>query len=372
MHVCFLSRSLCRSWQQQSEAKGQPPPEYDFYDPRLDHRFLPRLGREIDSVRLQLLHALKNSWQANPASSKPKSKGSSRSLWAGATCLVAFLLFFCRNLEVVPVSGRWRFNIISNETVERSSEGLFSRVLREKMDTLDAHVLPESDPRTKQVRRVVARLLPASGLQDRPWEVYVFDSPKIVLNAFLVPGETVKICVFGGMLELANTEGQLAGMLSHEIAHRLARHPNEGASRTLGGILALPIVLLFMKATPWVWPVKLVAGMAVGALGYGLIELPMSRANESEADFIGLMMMAEACYDPRDALLLWQKFERVLPERNAFLMTHPTDEDRIKNIKKWLPEALEKREQSGSCWETEEWEASFRQAVASVRAPGHI
>jgi hypothetical protein len=123
------------------------------------------------------------------------------------------------NLEQVPVSGRRRFNIISPGLEEMMGKTTVDQVKEEYR----GRFLPDGDPRVRQVKRVLERLLPyaeGEGLKGMDWEVHVIDSPE--QNAFVAPGG--KVFVFTGILPLCQDENGIAAVLGHEIAHVVAHH----------------------------------------------------------------------------------------------------------------------------------------------------
>jgi predicted Zn-dependent protease len=174
------------------------------------------------------------------------------------------------------------------------------------------------------------------------WQVVVIDSPQA--NAFCLPGG--KMAVYTGIIPVAKTPDALAAVMGHEIAHAVLRH---GAER--------------MATQKLVQMGQLAAGMSVSdmdpgqqrtvmaALGagaqYGMI-LPFSRNHESEADYVGLMMAAGACFDPREAIGLWERMGAQGGARPPeFASTHPASETRIQQLRAWMPEAMRLRSESG-------------------------
>jgi predicted Zn-dependent protease len=160
------------------------------------------------------------------------------------------------------------------------------------------------------------------------WEVVVFRDNNI--NAFALPGG--KIGVYTGILAVANTADKLAAVIGHEIAHVTARHGNERVSQAIiaqGGL-------------------SIIQGMgyeaAAGALGvgaqYGVI-LPFSRKHESEADLLGIGIMAKAGFNPQASVQLWESMKALGGDKPPeFMSTHPSDDTRIKDLKAKLPEAM--------------------------------
>ncbi|MGE0616721.1 MAG: M48 family metallopeptidase [Bacteriovoracia bacterium] len=158
------------------------------------------------------------------------------------------------------------------------------------------------------------------------WEIVVFRDSQI--NAFALPGG--KIGVYTGILPVAKTQHQLAAIIGHEVGHVLARHGNERVSETLaaqGGLIAASAALNKEGSTR----TAILAALGLGAQ-YGVL-LPHGRTQESEADIIGLDLMAQAGFDPRESVELWKNMGAAgggqPPE---FLSTHPSHETRISGL----------------------------------------
>ncbi|EPE27585.1 hypothetical protein GLAREA_04376 [Glarea lozoyensis ATCC 20868] len=261
------------------------------------------------------------------------------------------IIFYVTHLEEVPVSGRTRFICYSDESVEKEGQMAYRHV----MSDYGRAILPQWDSRTKQVERVMRRLIPASGMEGVDWEVCVIDSPEA--NAFVIPGG--KVFVFSGILPIAKNDDGLAAILGHEIAHNLARHSNEAMSSM---ILLQPVrwMFIFLDSTGYTGGL----GRLIGDLflDFGLMK-PASRRQESEADYIGLIMMAKACYDPRAAADVWQRMETAhATDMPAWLSTHPTNKSRMDNMREWLSKADAAREQSG-CAATTTYARGFEDAL---------
>ena len=238
--------------------------------------------------------------------------------------------YYIYNLELVPVSGRRRFNVVSPQREQQMGEQMYKETLQE----YGRKIFPAYSKEHQMVQRVLNRLVPHSGLQGEPWEIHVIDDD--MKNAFVVPGG--KVFVFRGILDICKGDDGLAAVLGHEIAHNVAHHAAERMSQYV--VLA---------------PVGIIA-FVFGGVDPGLFQfitnlvfsLPGSRSQEEEADYIGLLMMAESCYDPSAALGLWSRMEE--EEKGAppqFLSTHPTSHNRLGKIRDWMSEAETKREDSG-------------------------
>ena len=214
-------------------------------------------------------------------------------------------------------------------------------------------IIPPHTKEHQMVQRVLDRLVPHSGLEGEAWEVHVIDEPE--KNAFVIPGG--KVFVFRGILDICEGEDGLAAVLGHEIAHNVAHHMAENMSRYVVLLPVGAIAFIFGGLDPSIF-------RFFSSLAY---TLPGSRKQEEEADYIGLLMMAESCYDPSAAMGLWarmEKEEQVAPPQ--FLSTHPSNHNRLGKIRDWLPEAEVKRE-SGDCHGTAGYIDDFQRTVSFPR-----
>lgn len=183
------------------------------------------------------------------------------------------------------------------------------------------------------VNEIGRRIAEVSGRTDMAWEFTVFEDPEP--NAFALPGG--KVGVNTGLFTVAENEAQLAAVMAHEIGHAIARHGAERASRQI-------LVQVGQQVVGSQYPGA--ADVMAQAATLGLI-LPFSRSQETEADEIGLMLMARAGYDPRAAVDLWQNFEKAGGSRAPeFLSTHPAPGSRIALLNAMMPRALEEYERS--------------------------
>ena len=194
------------------------------------------------------------------------------------------------------------------------------------------------------VNRVGHRIAEAANKPEYHWEFAVIQDDRQV-NAFALPGG--KVAIYTGILKLTKNEAGLATVMAHEVAHALQRH---GAERYSRGILEqIAQVGALAGAAAGVDPQVAIGAMSAYGVG---VSLPNSRAQESEADFIGLQLMAKAGYDPKEAVAFWERMSgcprkmigkfcfrsnNAVPE---FLSTHPSDVSRINNIEAWVPNAM--------------------------------
>ena len=236
-----------------------------------------------------------------------------------------------------PGTSRDQFIYISEEKEIAMGLSGFYEVLRKARMSEDIEI-------NDMVHRVGTRIAAAANKPEYQWEFVVIQDDRSI-NAFALPGG--KVAVFTGILPLTKTEDGLATVMGHEVAHALQRHGAERYSRgileTIGQVGALAAGAVAKRPD--------VAMAAMSAYGVG-VSLPFSRSQESEADYIGLRLMAQAGYDPREAVPFWERMSgcpRQLIDKACFrskqnipefLSTHPSDTSRINQIEAWLPEAM--------------------------------
>lgn len=184
------------------------------------------------------------------------------------------------------------------------------------------------------VAGAILEVLPEGGGQD--WEVKVFDED--APNAFALPGK--KIGVYKGLLDVTETQDQLAAVIGHEVGHVLARHGNERMSSQFVVGAGLAAAEAMMRR-----PESNEGRLAMAVLGLGAevgILLPYSRSHETEADRIGLDLMARAGFEPGASVELWRNMSRTGGARPPeFLSTHPANETRIRALQARIPAATE-------------------------------
>ena len=261
-----------------------------------------------------------------------------------AICLLAPLLAAC---ETAPVTGRSQLMLVSENEERQMGERAYSQLLSREIQ------VQEGWARTT-IERVGGRIAeaaehPPANLWKAPhydWEFRTIHKP--IVNAFCLPGG--KIGVYTGLLTIVQSDAELAAVIGHEVAHALARHSAERLSDQRAATVALTaasVALAVLGArsgttSPATSAALSVAALAAGAgVTYGVL-LPMSRKQESEADHIGLVLMALAGYDPHAAIALWERLASLNKGQKGaqWLSTHPTDDARIADIKSWVPEAM--------------------------------
>jgi predicted Zn-dependent protease len=172
------------------------------------------------------------------------------------------------------------------------------------------------------------------------WEAVVFEDESV--NAFALPGG--KIGVNTGLLMLVDNQDQFATVIGHEIAHVLARHSNERLSQETAVNAGLSLAQT--AATPQSTLGQAAFGMLGLGAQYGIL-MPYSRLHESEADTMGLDLMAKAGFDPRESIPLWQHMAQANQgQPPEFLSTHPSHASRIQELQNRMPRALQIRQQA--------------------------
>jgi predicted Zn-dependent protease len=199
----------------------------------------------------------------------------------------------------------------------------------------------------KKIAAATESYLKANGLADEvknfSWEFNLVQDNQ--LNAFCMPGG--KIVVYEGLMKIISSDDELAVVLGHEVAHAVAKHSNERMSQQLVAQYGAQVLggMLSNKSAA----VQTIAGQVYGiGAQYGMM-LPFSRKHESEADYMGLILMTIAGYNPDVAVGFWQKMsgggQSSTPE---FMSTHPSDKTRISDIQKSLPDIKKKYGQTSA------------------------
>lgn len=232
----------------------------------------------------------------------------------------------------VPYTGRSQLQLMSPEQESQLGAQAYQQTLAKAR-------LSSNAASSEMVARVGSRIAAVAGHPEYKWEYRLIQDDKQV-NAFALPGG--KVAVYTGILPITRDENGLAAVLGHEIGHVIARHGGERVSQQMLVNVGLETTMAALSrgnpATVQAVASLLGAGATVGVL------LPWSRAQESEADHLGLILMAKAGFDPHAARDLWVRMAAASggsgkpPE---FLSTHPSEPTRIRQIEAWMPEAMQ-------------------------------
>lgn len=256
----------------------------------------------------------------------------------GVILLISSLISGC--LEQDPLTGRSHLNLVSASSLNQMSFKQYDEIIQKHGLSTD----PVKTAMVKQVgfdiKNAVEEYCSEIGIEERlknfDWEFKLIECKEE--NAFCMPGG--KVGIYTGILKITEDEDGLAVVMAHEIAHAIAEHSRERMSQAMlinmGGLaLGQAMQRRDNKA----------ATLFMGLYGIGAnvgFVLPHSRTQEYEADKLGLRFMAMAGYDPRAAVSLWERMSQKSSNKPPeFLSTHPTDENRINQIKKLLPEAID-------------------------------
>lgn len=252
---------------------------------------------------------------------------------------VAVLIIGCAKNQV---TGRKQLILLPETELQNMASQQYKQFLTE-----NKVVATNVNKDAEMVRRVGTRIAYAIGkyyeqqgkgdiLNGYQWEFNLIDSKDV--NAWCMPGG--KVVVYTGLLPVTQNEAALAVVMGHEIAHAIARHGNErmsqGVMQQLGGV-ALSVAVANKPAET--------QNLFLQSYGIGstvLGTLPFSRKQETEADKFGLIFSAMAGYNPNEAIPFWQRMAQVGGGQKPpeFLSTHPSDETRIANMQKFIPEAM--------------------------------
>jgi predicted Zn-dependent protease len=245
------------------------------------------------------------------------------------TLSVALVMLIVVACQTVPITGRSQLLALPESTETQMGLTAYQEILQKSRISNDRAL-------NEQVTRVGRRIAEATERGDYEWEFKVIDDKQV--NAFCLPGG--KIGVYTGILPVTKDDAGLAAVLGHEVSHAIARHSGERVTQSLiaqGLVTAGTIALVGRDSR--IAPAAQLGFMALatgGLLYYG-------RAQESEADHLGVIYMAKAGYHPSAARDLWIRMGQAsggkqrMPE---FLSTHPSPETRVKDIEGWIPEAM--------------------------------
>jgi metalloendopeptidase OMA1, mitochondrial len=247
-----------------------------------------------------------------------------------AVVVVAVLYLGFTRRQTTPVTHRTERVSLSDEEQMQLGAEEYAKTLRQYRRRIIS-----SGAAYAQVQRVAKRIEAVAG-RDKPrfvWRVTLLR--KNEANAYCLPGG--KIVVYTGILPLTDTDAGLATVLGHEVAHATAEHAAERLEREHLTKIAAAIIAGGVAFTPAQY-VHVLAALGVGGAA---ASLPFSRAQESEADHIGLVYMARAGYEPRQAEAFWKRMLRASrgKEPPEFASDHPSDKHRVERISQWLPEA---------------------------------
>ncbi|HEY7541976.1 MAG TPA: M48 family metallopeptidase [Methylomirabilota bacterium] len=262
-----------------------------------------------------------------------------------ASAIAVAMLVACTTTTEEGTVGvqRSQLILVSSADMEKAAATQYQQLISTESPKGNVNRDPKQ---TERVRGIAKRLIPQTAVfrkdaVDWKWEVNVLTSPEV--NAWCMPGG--KIAVYTGLIEkLQITDDELAAVMGHEISHALREHGRERASQQMaagaGASLAGVVADIFLPGSGQLATQGASLGTQVGVL------LPYSRVHETEADRMGVELAARAGYDPRAAIVLWQKMAKLAGGSGsqsslaAFLSTHPTNETRMKDLTEFSQKVL--------------------------------
>jgi len=247
--------------------------------------------------------------------------------------LVLFLLFSC---STVPITERKRVNIVSDAEILPASFAQYDNFLKEHELSKDLKLTREIQLVGQRISKSVDRFMRANGMTEEAdnykWEFNLVEDKQ--MNAWCLPGG--KVVFYTGILPVCENPDGIAAVMGHEIAHAFAKHGQERMTSSYGQQLGGMAVALGTSGqtyeTQVLWNSIYGISSQVGMLAY-------SRTHETEADKLGMVFMIMAGYNPEEAIQLWKRMKESSKGESPpeFLSTHPSNDTRIENLKKYLP-----------------------------------
>lgn len=253
--------------------------------------------------------------------------------------LLVVSIFFFISCYRVPITNRSQIRLLPDAMLSNLALTSYNEFISKH------NLVPVSDSRAREIETVGNKMVKAANelfgstkhknrIKGQKWDFKLVDKSEV--NAWCMPGG--KIVFYTGILPYTQDENGIAVVMGHEMAHAVAKHGNERMSQQLAILMGGVTLDVAMQNNPEntreIFKSLYGISATMGALAY-------SRKHEYEADKIGLILMAKAGYDPRKAIDFWERMSQKggssMPQ---FLSTHPSDENRIREMKKFLPTAL--------------------------------
>ena len=245
--------------------------------------------------------------------------------------------FIMNGCSTAPITERRQFKIIPESKLNAQAAQIYEKVKEKEKMSDDIKSLNQIKEIGKKMEDSISEYFSRSNLVDPTtnfnWEYILIDNKKIK-NAWCMPGG--KIAVYTGMLEVTKNKDGLASVMGHEIAHAVAKHSVERASRSV--LLNTSTQLIDIFTGGKISQVNRVTGMnTVGLLSQIGIMNPFSRTQESEADYLGMIFASLSGYDIRETKMLWERMKESNKgkEPPEFMSTHPSSTTRIKKLSEW-------------------------------------
>jgi len=256
----------------------------------------------------------------------------------GCGC-VSFGLNSCAS---VPITERKQLKLIPEANLNAKAALLYEKVKEKEKLSKDLETLKKIKKIGSKIEYAISEYFARNNKPDPTnnfdWEYILIDKKK-VRNAWCMPGG--KIAVYTGMLEMTKNDDGLAAVLGHEVAHAVAKHSVERASR--GMVLNTGTKIIDIFSGGKISQVNRTTGMnTVGLLSQIGIMNPFNRKQESEADYLGLIFASLSGFDIRETVKVWERMKEANKgkEPPEFMSTHPSSENRISNITNWMNEII--------------------------------
>ena len=251
----------------------------------------------------------------------------------------SIILPSCSN---APITDRKQFKIVPESKLNAQAAHIYEKIKEKEKMSDDKTTLNIIKDIGKRMENSISEYFYNSNIADPTtnfdWEYILIDNKKI-RNAWCMPGG--KIAVYTGMLEVTKNNDGLAAVMGHEIAHAVAKHSVERASR--GVVLNVGTRLVDIVSGGKLSNVNRVVGMdTVGLIQQIGIMNPFNRKQESEADYLGMIFSSLSGYDIRETVKIWERMKKINKgkEPMEFMSTHPSSSNRIKKINEWTNEIL--------------------------------
>ena len=258
--------------------------------------------------------------------------------YIGCGCC-GFILPSCTS---TPITERKQLKIVSESKLNARAANIYEKIKEKEKMSDDKKTLNEIKEIGKNMENSISEYFYREGLEDPTinfdWEYILIDKKK-VRNAWCMPGG--KIAIYTGILEVTKNTNGLAAVMGHEIAHAVAKHSVERAST--GVLLNTGTQLIDIFSGGKLSQVNRTTGMnTVGLLAQLGIMNPFSRKQESEADYLGLIFSSLSGYDIRETVKIWERMKKLNKgkEPPEFMSTHPSSENRIRNLNEKINEVI--------------------------------
>ena len=245
--------------------------------------------------------------------------------------------FVLNSCSTAPITDRKQLKIVSEEKLNAQAAQIFEKIKEKEKMSKDTKSLSQIKEIGKKMENSISEYFFRSGLIDPTayfdWEYILIDNKK-VRNAWCMPGG--KIAFYTGMLDVTKNENGLAAVMGHEVAHAVAKHSVERASRSV--LLNTGTQLIDIFSGGKLSQINRTTGMnTVGMLSQLGIMNPFNRKQESEADYLGMIFSSLSGFDIRETVNIWERMKKLNKGKSQpqFMSTHPSADNRIKKINEW-------------------------------------